>query len=222
MVVWTGPVLCPSVLFLTYFSIRLDNRNQDGSLRANGIDIILLGDSTKSYKLVTFSCKLHQQNSWVLVLPELEYSTQTKNLNHALQFYQCLDAWSIHYLVSIISPSNRSWFYQSTFQCHGLLHLLLPVYRAPGHPFANHHSDLLQYAIWRYLQPNSGSLRFPTSNRVVTDMVKMDSATMWLIINNLWIVAPVKIPLLLWRVTVLDFRASHHGSPPSANSDFRP
>ena len=187
---------------------------------ANEINIILLGDSMKSYKLATFSCKLHQQNSWALLLPELEYSTQTKILYHAVQFYQCLGLWSIHYPVRIISTSNRSWPYQCTFQCHGLPHLLLPIYRAQRHPFANHHSDLLQSAIsdWRYLQPNSGSLTFPTSNRVVTDMFKMDSATMWLIVNNLWIVAPVKIPLLLRRVSVPDFRASHHGSPPHTNT----
>ena len=49
---------------------------------------------------------------------------------------------------------------------------------------------------------------------MVTDIVKMGSAKMWLMLNNLWIVAPVKIPLLLRRVTVLDFKESHHGSLP--------
>jgi hypothetical protein len=50
---------------------------------------------------------------------------------------------------------------------------------------------------------------------VVTDMVKMNSAIMWLILSNLWIVAPAK---MLRRVTVLDFRDSHHSSLPHTDT----
>jgi hypothetical protein len=50
---------------------------------------------------------------------------------------------------------------------------------------------------------------------VVTDMVKMDSAIMWLMLNYLWIVALVKIPLLrrgsVFELFELEFR-SYHGS----------
>jgi hypothetical protein len=49
--------------FFIYFTFRLDNRSQAVVYVAMGVDIILLGDSMKLYKLATFSCKLHQQNS---------------------------------------------------------------------------------------------------------------------------------------------------------------
>lgn len=46
---------------------------------------------------------------------------------------------------------------------------------------------------------------------MVTDIVKMDSAIMWLMHNNLWIVAPVKIPRLRResvQIELLEFRVS--------------
>jgi hypothetical protein len=50
---------------------------------------------------------------------------------------------------------------------------------------------------------------------VFTDMIKMDSAIIWLMLNNLWIVALVN---MLGRVSVLHFRVFHHGSPLHRNT----
>ena len=46
---------------------------------------------------------------------------------------------------------------------------------------------------------------------VFTDMIKMDSAIIWPMLNNLWIVVLVN---RLGGVSVLHFKGSHHGSPP--------
>ena len=123
----------------------LDNRNMDITMPV-GIEIILLGDSMKLYKLATFSCKLRQQNS--RALRRLTESYSTKNGDSTMHFgfipalffglFTIRQGYPVHIYVG-----DPSWHYQSTFQCHEL-HLFLPRWAGPKIPFVRPYAGLLQ------------------------------------------------------------------------------
>ena len=62
-----APVLCPLVSFLTYFTFRLDNRNQVFGLCRDGHLHNPARRFYNLYKLAKISCKLHQQNCSALL-----------------------------------------------------------------------------------------------------------------------------------------------------------
>ena len=187
--------LCHSVSFWLISLFFWTTEIRTAVYVAMGVHIILLDDSTKLYKLATFSCKLREQKSWALLT---EYSTkQQESLPCAsVLFVPCSLAYSLlgkeiyNIFMSVIALDSINLLfsvmgYACTCQDAAGYNLASPTLAC----CSQQHDGGATY--------NSVSIQVRSdcqlSNWKVTDMMTMNSAIMWLMINNLRLVAPARM-----------------------------
>ena len=161
---------------------------------AMGVDNNLLGDSMKLYKLAMFSWKLHQQKSWTLLT---EYSTTQKEslpctsvLSVPCSLVYSLLGKDIHNIfMSVIALDGINPLFSAmagdTCTCPDSAGYYLA---APTLACCSQQSQGGAYYDSSKLIVCSD---FQLSNWVVTDMVTMNSAIMYLMVYNLRVVALV-------------------------------